>query len=117
MERGKNQMPGFGSLKDGPRGFVISNLTDHDHIGVCAYRAANCTRECVEVLTHLALFDRAPGRRINELDRVLNSQDVVSPSLIDMFDQTIDRCGFAAAGRTSDQDESLPPGFNLAQQG
>ncbi len=117
MERGKDQMAGFGSLKDSPHGLVISDFTDHDHIRVCAHGAANRAGECIKVLTQLPLLNCTPGRRINELDRVLNSQDVVSPSLINMFDQAIDRCGFAAAGRAGNQDESLPPGFNFAQQG
>ena len=98
MEGGKNQVPGFGCLKDGLGSLVVSHLDDN-HVRVCAHRAANGRRVGVKVLTHLALFDRTPGRRINELDWVFDRQDVVSPVLIDMLDQAIDRRGFTAAGR------------------
>ena len=115
MDRRDNQVPSFGSLQAGVRGFSIANLANHDDVGILAKRSSQSISERAGVRTDLALDDHAFARLKEELDRILNGDHVRVPGFVDVANYRRDACRFSITGRPGDQNQPTSGIGNLRE--
>ena len=99
-------MAGLGGLKRSLRRLGVAKLADQDHVGVLAERAAECLAERLGVETHFALVDDALIVRVKDLDRVLDRDDVLRTSSVDLADHRRERRRLARTGGSGDEDQA-----------
>ena len=109
MERRQNQMSCLSGSKRCHNGLIITHLTHKDNIRVLTQRTAQCRGKIHNISSRLPLMDQGHFALIRVLDRVLNSDHMFCPGLIDMFDHS-GQCGRLTAARRS-CDQNQPPGL------
>src|SRR5918996_6089645 len=76
VQRGEDQVAGFGRGQRRGDGFQVPHLTDEDDVGVLAQDVLQRAGERVRVLAHLALVDHGALVVMQELDGILDRHDV-----------------------------------------
>ena len=83
----EDEVARLGRLQRGLGRLGVAELSDQDHVGVLAQRAAERLREGVGVEADLALVDDAAVVGVQELDRVLDRDDVLAARAVDVVDR------------------------------
>ena len=74
--------------------------------GAWRKRGAQTVRVIVEIVSELALVEGRPARRMNELDRIFESDDVDRLGLVDLVQNRGQRRRLAAAGRAGHENQA-----------
>ena len=107
MDRADDEVPREGGVDGSGNSLRIAHFPDHDHIGVLAERAAERGREPAFARgIDLPLGNHGFAVGIDELDRVLQREDMLVHSAVDVVDHGGERGGFAAARGTRNQDQA-----------
>jgi hypothetical protein len=86
---------------------TVSELADHDDVGVLAQRGLEGGGERRGVATDLALRDHGGVLGVDDLDRVLDGEDVDRVGAVEEIDEGCERGGLAVAARAGDHDQAL----------
>src|SRR2546423_7244396 len=107
MNRSKNEVTGLRCLDCHRDGLEIAQLTDENDVRVFAQCRAQrvSERRCVD--SYMPLSYQALLALVDELDRILDSDDVIRASAIDQIDQCAKRSRFPGSGGAGDEHESL----------
>ena len=96
-------MAGRGDLNGHARGFFVTNLTNHQNVGVLSQQISQERGECQpELLVDLELVDE----RQRKLDRVFDGADVRFDGT-DRIERRVERGAFSAIRRTGHQHETV----------
>ena len=107
MDRRHHQMAGLGSVERQAHRLRIAHFADHQHVRVLAQRVQQGLLKAGCVATDLALAKVCAARPEGVLDGALDRQNMARIAQIDLLDQRGERRGFAAPGRTADQDQPV----------
>ena len=107
MQSPENQVSGFGRLDRDGDSLQVAHLAHHDHIGIFPKSGTQRLLEGLGMEPDLPLGHDALLRRMDELDRVFDGQDVIGTGTVDQVHQCRKRRRLAGAGRARDQDQSL----------
>src|SRR5439155_4675335 len=86
--------------------FLITHLTDQDHVAILTSRHSQSVRKRVHVGADLALAEDRFLGLVDELDGLLDREDVARAGLVDQVDDRRHRGGFTGAGRAGHQHQS-----------
>ena len=106
MQRAEREVAGFGDAQRRFNGLQVAHFADQHHVGIFTKRGSQRIGEALGVGMHFALIDHAILIHVHELDRVLDSEDVVVPLGIDLVNHGGERSGFARSGRAGDQHQA-----------
>ena len=115
VQRGEDDVAGFGRGDGRLDRLQVSHLADEDHVGVLSQGAANRLGETGHVNADFALVHRRLLVRVVELDRILDGDDVMVETLIDVIDHRGQGGRLAGARRPGDQHQPARPGTQLGQ--
>ena len=107
VERGEDQVPGFGGGERDLDGLAVAHLADQNHFWRLPERGAERQREGRRIAVQLALVDGRLLVEVQELDRILDGQDVIGAGLVDQVDDRRERRRLARAGGTGDEDDAV----------
>ena len=103
VEGGKHQVPGEGGIDGNGGGLLITNFSQHDHIGRLAEHGAQGRREGhADFRIHLDLVDA--GHLV--LDRFLDRDDF-PVGLVHVVQARVERGRLSRTRRTGHQDDSV----------
>ena len=113
MKRTQNKVSGQRGFSGNRARFRIADLSDEHYVGILAEnRAKRCRKRQSTLSHHLHLIDEV--KLI--LNRVLHGRDVATDVLY-FVEAGIERCRLAAAGRSSDENDSIGMGKKRAELG
>jgi hypothetical protein len=96
-------MAGHGGAQADLGGLLIAHFADQDNVRILAQDGAQHARECqLDFGIHLNLIDT--GKTV--FNRIFNRNNLVD-RLVEFLEGAIQRCGFAAAGRTGHQHHAV----------
>src|SRR4051812_19875303 len=105
VERREHQVARQSGLDADFRRFEVSDLADHDDVGVLAEEAAEGGGEVeADVLVHLHLVDAGEV----EFDRIFGGGDVVA-RLVQLGERRVERSGLAGTGGAGDEHHAVGP--------
>jgi hypothetical protein len=107
VERGEDEMAGFGGGEGGSHGFGVAHLADEDDVGVLAEDGADGLGEGGRVVADLDLLDDGVAVGVLVLDGIFDGDDVVAAAGVDDVDERGHGGGLAASGGAGEQDEAL----------
>ena len=102
-----NEMAGLGGLGRGLGGLGVAQLADYDHVRVLAEHAPKRLGERGGVETDLALVDDRAIVAVEDLDRVLDRDDVLTTRPVEVPDHRGDRRRLPDARGAGDEDETV----------
>ena len=106
VERPEDEVARLGGGDGRADRLQVAHLADEDHVRVLPERAADRLGEGRHVAADLALRDERLLRRVVELDRVLDRDDVDAALLVDDIDHRGERRRLARARRARHEDEA-----------
>ena len=106
VERPEGQVARLGERQRRLDGLVVPELTYQDDVWVLPQNALERLREAVSVVSDLALRHHAPLVPVREFDRILDGDDVVTASLVDVVDHRGERRRLARARHTREEDQA-----------
>ena len=99
-------MAGLGCLKGGVRGLGVAKLADQDDVRILAEDATEGLLEARRVEPHLALVHDAVAVGVEDLDRILHGDDVLTALAVDLIEHRRERRRLARPGGAGDEDET-----------
>ena len=112
MQRAECKVAGFRDTERGFDGFEIAHFADQHHVRVFTKRGAQGVGKTLRVRVQFALVDQAVFVHVHELDRILDSKDVLVALGIDLVDHRRQRRGLA---RTRGPGHEYEPARLVAQ--
>ena len=106
VQRGQNQMAGFGGRHADLHGFAVAHFADQNHFRRLAQRGAKAAGKRVEVDSQLPLVERGLLLRVHILDRILKRDDVDGFVFVDFVEQGGQGRRLAGARRAGHEDKS-----------
>ena len=106
VHRREHEVTGLARLQGDAGRLLVSQLADQDHVRVLAQDAAHALEVRVDVEPDLTLLHDAGVVAVDDLDRILQRDDVLAPSLVDVVDHRGERGRLPGAGRAGDEDEA-----------
>ena len=107
MKAGKNEMTSLGSSHGSLDGFMVTHFSKKNHIRALAQGSAQGNQIIGSISTDLTLADNAFVMAVQVFQRILKSDDMSFPAMIDLVDDAGHSCGFSASGRTGDQNHAF----------
>ena len=107
VERGEDEVAGFGGGEGGGHGFAVAHLADHDDVGILTEDGADGLGEVGSVVAEFDLFDERVAIGVLVLDGIFDGDDVVLAAGVDAIDEGGEGGGFTAAGGSGEKDEAL----------
>ena len=107
VERGEDEVTGFGGGERGGHGFGVAHFADEDDVGVLAEDGADGLGEGGRVVADLDLLHDGIAVGVLVLDGIFDGDDVVAAAGVDDVDEGGHGGGFAAAGGAGEQDQAL----------
>ena len=107
MQRGKNEMAGFGRLHRDFDRFTVAHFADEDNFGRLAQGGAQSQSKGGSVAIKLALMDGGFFVIVAKLDGIFDAQDMNGAFTVGAIDDRGQRGRFAGTGRAGDQNDSV----------
>src|SRR5580658_6189665 len=106
VQRGQNQVAGFGSKNGGGDGFQVAHFADQDDVRVLTKCSAQRGGEGRGVHFHFALIDEAFFIAVQIFDRVFDGDDVLGAQRIDAVNHGGERGGFSGTGGAGGENQA-----------
>jgi hypothetical protein len=97
VERREYEVAGLGRGERGRNRLEVSHLADEDHVGVLAQRGLQAEREALRIRAQLPLVHDALLVLVQELDRILDTEDVLVARVVDEVEHRRERSRLAGA--------------------
>ena len=98
VQGGEHHVAGFGRVDGGADGFKVAHFADQDHVGILTERSAQRHTEGGSVDVNFTLVYESLFVAVQEFDRVLDGDNVIGASGIDVVDQGSQTGGLTTAG-------------------
>src|SRR6185437_2105805 len=107
VQRSENEVAGLRRRHRHRDGFGVAQLAYEDDVRILTHGGAYALRKSWNMRAELPLDHLAVLAAVNELDRILETDDVELTGLVQVIDHRRQRGGLAGARRAGDQDHSL----------
>ena len=103
VQGGEHEVTGEGGLHGDLRRLLVSDLTDHHHVGILSQDGAQAAGEGhVDLGVHLGLADAVEV----VLDRIFDGHDIAAV-IVDARERSVKGGGLTGTGRPGDQDDAV----------
>ena len=116
MQRGKNQMTGFGCLQGKTDRFAVAHFAHHHNVRVLAKRNTKSGLETGRMKAYFALAHHAAEAFITEFNGILNREDVFAAMLVRIVDKSGRHGRLATAGRAHKEHETAVEHGKLSER-
>ena len=106
VQRAEHQVSCFRSTDSELNRFQIPHFTHQDHVRVFAESGSQGIGEAACVFVELALVHQALIAGVDEFDRILDREDVLTAAVVDVIQQGRQRRGLAGTGGAGHQHQS-----------
>ena len=106
VQRAQNEVAGFRGHQRDFDGGAVAHFADENDFRRLAQRGAQAVRIIVKIVSEFALVEGGLARRMHELDRILQRDDVHRLRFVDLVEDRGQGGRLAAAGRAGDEDET-----------
>ena len=106
VQRGENQVAGFGGEQGGGNGFEVAHFADEDDVGVLTKCGAERGGKVGGVHFDFALIDKAALVAMEKLDGVFNGDEVIRAIGVDAVNHRGESGGLTGTRGSGDENEA-----------